>query len=126
MGAQMGLRIANNAPVGNRNLTRDPISQIIIMGNHEDSLAARNQLFKKTKDSISGLGIKVPGRFVGNDQRRIIGHGPGNGDTLLLAARNGGRQLVGLMGHVDFFEQRHSHDRCAHCDHTCCRKTWAT
>lgn len=38
------------------------------------------------KDRIGGCLVKVPGRLVGEDERRLVGERPRNGDPLLLAS----------------------------------------
>src|SRR6266849_855289 len=40
------------------------------------------------------MGVEVAGRFVGDQHRRVIGKGAGDGDSLLLAARHRTRQPV--------------------------------
>ena len=43
---------------------------------------------------LARLGVEVAGRFVGEDQRRVVRQRTGNRDTLLLAARQLGRTVV--------------------------------
>ncbi len=50
--------------------------------------------------------VEVARRLVGEDERRIVGERPGDGDTLLLAARELRRIVMGALGQTHFLEQR--------------------
>ncbi len=52
-----------------------------------------------------GRGVEVAGRFVGEDQRRIVDQGSRYGDPLLLAPGERVRQLVGDLGDAEALEQ---------------------
>ena len=60
--------------------------------------------------------VEVARRLVGDEQRRIVRERARDRDALLLAARRSRRQLVGLVGHPDFVEQRHRARRSARAD----------
>ncbi len=75
------------------------------MGDQNDGLALRYQGLKDAKDRFGGDRVQIARRLVGDDHRRIVDQRPGNGDALLLPARGMGRQLVGVFGQFDLFEQ---------------------
>ncbi len=79
------------------------MGQVVIMGDHEDGLATGNELAKEFKDRICRARVEVARRLIGNDNGRVVGHGPRNGGALLLPAGDGGRQLVGLVGQINLF-----------------------
>ena len=45
-------------------------------------------------DLVAGRGVELPGRLIGQDQDRVLDQGPGDGDALLLAARELVRPVV--------------------------------
>ena len=49
--------------------------------------------------------VDVGGRLVGQQQQRPIHQGPGHGDALLLADREGGRLVRQSMAEADALEQ---------------------
>ena len=53
------------------------------------------QLVKEIHHDAARLAVQCAGRLVGQDQRRLIDHGAGNRDALLLSAG----KLVGLVAH---------------------------
>jgi hypothetical protein len=52
-----------------------------------------DKITQNPKHLVGGLGIQRAGRFVGQDQHRIVGQRPCNGNALALAAR----ELVGRL-----------------------------
>ena len=54
------------------------------MGHHHNGLAAPYKFIKDIDHVIGGLRIKVAGRLIRDDQRRIGGEGARNGRHLLL------------------------------------------
>jgi hypothetical protein len=53
----------------------------------------------------AGGGVEVAGRFVGQDQQRIVGECLGDGDPLALPARKLPRQLLGFARQTEAVEQ---------------------
>ena len=52
-------------------------------------------------------GVQGRCRFVEKDHLRMHGQRPGNGHALFLPAGEGGRIVIGLLGHADLFQQFH-------------------
>jgi len=59
------------------------------------------ELPQRDHDFIGRSGIEVAGRFVRQEQRRLIDQGAGNGDTLLLATGHLLRMVVHTMAQTD-------------------------
>ena len=56
---------------------------------------------RRPSTSADALRVEVAGRFVGQDQRRLVDEGTGDRDPLLLAAGQLGRPVVGPIGEAD-------------------------
>ncbi len=64
------------------------------VGDHHDRLTELvGGPSHERQDLVAGRGVEVAGRLVGEDDLRLGDEGPGDGDPLLLAAR----ELLGLM-----------------------------
>ena len=50
----------------------------------DDGLTVLCQSCQRIKDLVGRVGIQVASRFVGNDDRGVVGDGSSNGDTLLF------------------------------------------
>ena len=65
-------------------------------------------LFETVDDLLAGVGVEIAGGLVGHEDGRVVGQRAGDGDTLLLAAR----QLTGAMaqaiGKTETFEEEAS------------------
>ena len=94
--------------VGDQDSAIDAAGLVGIVCDDDDRLAARRQLREQGENGVRGLGVEIAGGFIGYDQRRVIGQGAGDGGALLLPTRHGPRQLTGLAGQVDLFEQMQS------------------
>ena len=62
------------------------------------SRAAFVQALEQSHDFDAGLRIEIPGRFVGQQNRRVVHQRPRHGHALPLTAG----QLVGLVVHTAF------------------------
>ena len=72
-------------------------ADIALMGDHHDGPALDVQFGEQFQDRVAGRGVKVAGRLVREQNRRVVGQRAGDRRALLLASREGGRQLVGLI-----------------------------
>ena len=57
-----------------------------VMGDHEDGHAVRIKAAEEVHDLPARLGIEVPCRFVGQENRGLIHDGPGDGHPFLFSA----------------------------------------
>src|SRR5208282_94387 len=74
------------------------LRDIGLVGYEDDGVAAGVELVEEGHDLEAGLGVKVAGGLIGEDDRRVVDQGAGNGDALALAAG----ELVGLVHHARF------------------------
>ena len=74
---------------------------------HDHCLAFCSQAREQLQDRVRCLRIEITGRFIGDQDRRIIGKRARNGCTLLLASGQVCRKLVRLLGNVNFRQQCH-------------------
>ena len=66
--------------------------QPIVMGRKENGcMVMPGQIADQFRDLITGLGVKVAGRFIGEEQPWLIQKGPGDGQPLLLPSGKLGR-----------------------------------
>src|SRR5687768_1391342 len=80
------------------------VHDVVVMGGDDDSSAPVIYIGKKIHDSQGSFGIEVAGRLVGDEERRVVDEGAGDGDPLLLAARNLGRESVAAVAQADELE----------------------
>src|SRR4051794_2258614 len=69
-----------------------------------DALTGR-QLGQEVDDLAGGLAVEVAGGLVGQQHAGCVGHGPGDGDPLLLAPGQPGRQVVAPMTQADLGQE---------------------
>ena len=68
------------------------------VGDHHDGGALLVQLGEQIHHLLAVLGIKVASRLVGEDELGVGDHGAGDGDALLLSARELLREVLGAVG----------------------------
>ncbi len=73
-----------------------PAGDIILVGDHDDGIAAAVELVEDLEDLVARAGIEVAGRLVGEQDQWRVGEGAGDGDALALSAR----ELVRLVAHA--------------------------
>ena len=64
------------------------------MRHHDDrAWLIINQAAQQVQNIFTGLAVQITGGFIGQQERRVIDQGAGDGDTLLLPAR----EFIGAM-----------------------------
>lgn len=58
----------------------------LVRDHHDGNGSITGEISQHSPDVGTGHRIKIAGRFVGQHEGRLENEGPGNGDTLLLAA----------------------------------------
>src|SRR5580692_185499 len=101
-----GRRITDDPPVPDLDAPLHGRGHLVVVGYHHDGRAVPVQLVEQFQKGRAGGGVQVPGRLVGHDQGGPPGQGPGDGGTLLLAARQLVRPVVKAVAHPDPFEGR--------------------
>ena len=74
------------------------------MSHHDDRRPTIEYAREHSHDRITVGRVEVSCRFVGEDQLGMSDQSAGNGDALLLAARELPRHVTGAMGEVDSLE----------------------
>ena len=74
---------------------------LIVGGDEGGAAFAADQLQEFGEDDVGGSLVEVAGGLVGQDQRRLVGERAGDGDALLLAARELGRAMVEPLGEAE-------------------------
>ena len=75
-----------------------------------DTTTTRPGLGEVAEDAQHALDlhvVEVGGRLVGQEQGRVVGQRPGDGDPLLLAARQVAGPVAQALAEADPLEQRH-------------------
>ena len=76
------------------------------MGDEDQSLASFTTCSRQQLGDLSCiLIVEVADRLVGENERGIVGEGPGNGDALLLAAAQFRRPVPGAIAKTDGIEE---------------------
>ena len=83
-------------PSRSRTIRARPARDVVLVGDQDDRLAAGVELVEDLHDLLAGPGVEVAGRLVGEDDRRAVDQGAGDGDALALSAR----ELVRLVPHA--------------------------
>ena len=85
------------------------VGDVFFVRNQYNGIAARLNLAKDVHDFNRRFGIEVTGRFIGQNDRRVIYEGAGNGHTLTLTTA----ELIGFVmtsvGKTHFFQYLHGH-----------------
>ena len=76
-----------------------------VVGDEHDRAPGVRQAPEQREDLGRRRGIEVAGRFVRDQDRRVVRECPGDRDPLLLAARGGQRELISLVAHLDELEE---------------------
>ena len=74
------------------------------VGHHDDGRAFLVELAEHAHDLLAVRGVEVAGRLVGQDQLGLADQGAGDGDALLLAARQLRRPMLGAVRDADLVE----------------------
>src|SRR5512143_2140433 len=99
--------VASDTTVHDLDLARHFACQFLIMRDHHESLAFLDKLLKQVKDGARRGRVKIPGRLVGDDKRRIVRERPRNGSALLLPTAHQRGQFIRLVRQPDYFQQMH-------------------
>ena len=59
---------------------------VVVVGDHQDRLAALVEAAEQLDHLVAALGVEGAGGLVGEQERRLVGEGPGDGEALALAA----------------------------------------
>ncbi len=79
------------------------------MGGRDDChISLMAQAFQQGNDLLAGVQIQIAGGLIGQDDGRIVGQGPGNGDALLLAAGKLKRLMVVSIPQPHHLQQLHA------------------
>ena len=57
-----------------------------VVGNQQNGATFLMQVAEQRHDFLAALAVERPGRLIGQNHRRIVHQGPGDGDPLLLTA----------------------------------------
>jgi len=66
---------------------RDRFEDGVIMGGHKDRRPLVINVAQQTQELGSEIGIEVAGRFISENESRLIGKGSGDRHTLLFSTR---------------------------------------
>ena len=79
---------------------------VLAVGHHDDGGAIAVELGKQVHYLIPVAAVEVPGGLVGQDEFRVVHHGPGHGHTLLLPARELLREVLAPVHDLHLLEHR--------------------
>src|SRR6266508_2638310 len=93
--------LVDDRAVGDDHGAADALGQVHVVRHDHNRLATAYELLEQLEDRARGFGVEVASRLVGDQDRRVVGQRTSDRHTLLLAARDGGGQLVRLLCHLD-------------------------
>ncbi len=76
-----------------------------VVGDHQDGLALVVGLAQQAQHVEGGLAIQVAGRFISQQNGRLVDEGARQRHALFLAARKLGRDVAGFVGHAQLGQQ---------------------
>ena len=80
-------------------------SAALVVRDHHDGLAVLAvELLQQSQDLLRGLAVEVAGRLVADEERRVR-NDRAHGDSLLLAAGELGRAVLGAVTETDQLER---------------------
>ena len=79
--------------------------QLLVVGHDDDGGSIVVQPSKKRDDLGAGMSVELARRFVGEEERRIVGESARDRDPLLLSAGQLGRTMVRALAQTDLVEQ---------------------
>ena len=63
------------------------------------------EVVEELQDFVLAPAVEIAGRLIGQQERRLVGQGPGDGDALALADRKVHRTVVPAMSQADLVDQ---------------------
>ena len=104
--APSGQRLpADNFTISQSDDPRASFGDIFIMRDQKDRPTLPDQICEQIDDGCCRSRVQAAGRFISHQDRRIICHGTGDRQTLLLPSRKGCRILPGMVGNIHLFQQ---------------------
>ena len=79
----------------------EPLDEEFVMGRDHDCRSHSVQFFEKIEQAYGDLIIDIACRLVGQEKSRAADNGPGNGNPLLLSARECRRLGFEMIGEAD-------------------------
>ncbi len=80
------------------------LRDVLRMGDQNDRAPFGVKLLEQREDFVAALAVQGAGGLVGENHRRVIDQGTGNGDALLLAAGQFGRPVLGAITQAEPFQ----------------------
>jgi len=93
-----------DAPIAHMNHPVRMYGSLRVMSHHDNGAAPFMQGMEQFHDFLARLRIEVAGRFIRQDQHRIIDESPGNCHTLLLTAGEFPGQVMDAFSQPDYFQ----------------------
>ena len=97
--------IALDAAVAEDDRSIDDRRDVALVGDDHDRRAGEREFGEERQDRLGRSRVEIARRLVGDKKRRVVRQGARDRGTLLLAARESGRKLVGLIGDADAAEE---------------------
>ena len=104
-GATIVAGVGDHLAVQHPDLARQLIGEARVVGDHDDRGAGGVELADELHDRCAGGAVEVPGRLVGEHDRRTPDEGPGDRNPLPLPSRELGRLERRAVGQADPFER---------------------
>ena len=78
---------------------------LVVSRDQRRAALAAHEAEELGEDDVGGVLVEIAGRLVGQHQRRLVGERAGDGDALLLAARQLRRAMIEPLGKPERAEQ---------------------
>ena len=97
--------VVDDAPVAHPHEPLGGIGHRLVVGDQQDRLAAGVQAGEEFEHFLAAFRVERAGRFVRQQQRRLVGECPGDRQALTLTTRQRGRRLLGLVADAQQIQQ---------------------
>ena len=98
-------RVAEDLAMAQGDLAPGEAGHLGIVRHHDDGVAVAVQVGEEARDDLLVGGVEIPGRFIGQKDRRVIDEGAGDADALLLAARELRGKMLGAGSEADALQR---------------------
>ena len=97
--------VFENAAVLDAHDAAGVLGDVFSMGDQNNCAPFGVKLFEQSEDFVAALAVQGAGGLVGENHRRVVHQGAGDGDALLLAAGKFRRTMLGAVAEAEAREQ---------------------
>jgi hypothetical protein len=106
--SESGIYLIGNFAIADFNAARSNRCDFGVVSYENDGATFLAEFAEEAKDCVAGVGVEITGRFIGENQARIIDKSAGDSRALLLATGELAGTVAGAIDHFDGLESGQS------------------